>query len=102
MCLYAFRDKVRCRAGPDDCLCAMYLCCMYMYLFDICYMHVGRGPIYHRAQLDDRVGLDDWAGPIICFAMCGMRYLGELTKLGAYGFHFMFKVLRFSKSKSSS
>ena len=37
--------------------------------------------------------VSQWAGPVMYVVMFGMWYLGELTKLCAYGFQFMFQVL---------
>ena len=39
-------------------------------------------------------------GAYYVFIMYGMWYFGELTKLCAYGFQFMFQVLRFSNGRA--
>ena len=82
---------------------------MCMCLFDICYMHAWRGPIYYLAQPDDwagarcRMGSEvGWSpmtgrGPLYVDCMYGMWYFGEITNLCAYGFQFMFQVIQFSK-----
>ena len=46
-----------------------------------------------------RVGLDIGQGPSMSFIMYDMWYYGELTKLYAYGFQFMFQVLLVRKGR---
>ena len=68
------------------------------------------GPDAKRDLMTDRsvyrAGLNVGRGPIkggadyVILCMCGMRYLGELTKTCANGFQFMFQVLRFSNGRA--
>ena len=75
------------------------LVCVYTYMIYMLggahYASLGEARYTQWAGPNMRV----WVGPIMFLFMYGMWYFGEITKLCAYGFQFMFHILHDEKGR---